>query len=56
MFDMTDPMASLNEVEKLTQDVGADCQGAAALGTPGSGEGIVWIPKDYESQTQLQRL
>ena len=46
-IDMIDPMASLNEIEKVTKDVGTNCPVAAALGTPGSGEGIVWIPQEH---------
>ena len=48
IIDVIDPMASLNEIEKVTKDVGTDCPVAAALGTPSSGEGIVWIPKDHD--------
>ena len=47
-IEMADPMASLDEIERVTKDVGTHCPVAAALGTPGSGEGIVWTPTDHD--------
>ena len=46
VIDMTDAMTSFEAIEEMTKQVGADCPVARSLGTPGTGEGIVWIPKD----------
>ena len=50
--DLSDTMASLDEVQRLTADVGAACPVALTLGTPGKGEGIVWVPRQVALASQ----
>lgn len=41
-IDFNHPEAALDELERLTREVEAQCPVAHALGQPGIGEGIVW--------------
>lgn len=45
-IDFNQPEAALDELERLTQEVEAQCPVAHALGQPGLGEGIVWSRMD----------
>jgi hypothetical protein len=42
-IDFNEPEASLDELERLTLEVEAECPVAKALGGEGIGEGIVWL-------------
>jgi len=42
-IDFNEPEASLDELERLTLEVEAECPVAKALGGSGIGEGIVWV-------------
>jgi hypothetical protein len=42
-IDFNNPEASLDELERLTLEVEAECPVAKALGGSGMGEGIVWV-------------
>jgi len=42
-IDFNDPAAALDELERLTLEVEAECPVAKALGGSGIGEGIVWV-------------
>lgn len=45
-IDFNHPEAALDELERLTREVEAQCPVAQALGQPGIGEGIVWSATD----------
>lgn len=45
-IDFNDPEAVLDELERLTLEVEAECPVAKALGLSGMGEGIVWMCGD----------
>ena len=49
VLSISNVMAGLASIDEVTEQVGRDCPVARALGTPGPGEGIVWIPKEVSS-------
>lgn len=53
VIDMSDTMATFDEIDKMTKEVGKSCPVAAALGTPGTGEGIVWTPCAFPEHSRL---
>lgn len=42
--DLLHPENSIQETQKIAEEIGNDCPVARELGTPGNGEGIVWTP------------
>ena len=45
----SDVLASQEEVDRLAEEVGADCPAARFMGLSGHGEGIVWTCADIDS-------
>lgn len=52
-INKADPMASAEEIDRLTKEVSEDCPAGRFIGFPGMGEGIVWTMQGQQSCSRI---
>lgn len=55
-IDFNNPNDAIDEMNRLTMEVGSECPVAKSLGIIGSGEGIVWVPRIWSQGTDPTNL